>query len=102
PEVRAAARVDPLVADDGEGLAGGRDEEQHAVALGRPRHAESLELAGGGRLHCVWLDLFHRLPGNVDAHLAARATLRVLDGLHDTVVFEGIEKVLRLHGCLTS
>jgi hypothetical protein len=39
--------VDPLVPDHGESLAQGGDEEQHAVALRRLRHAERLEMTRG-------------------------------------------------------
>src|SRR6266849_9959544 len=83
PEPRRHLLVDAAVAEDGEPLLFGSDEQQYAVAQLRARHAQALEGALGG-----FANVIAPLGLDVDADFARRLFLGAADGVDDARLIE--------------
>src|ERR1044071_6064587 len=93
PEAGRHLLADAAVAEDHEALLLGDDEEQHAVARRRLRHAEALERPLRDEAEVAAA----RLRLHVHADLARRRVLRGADRLDDALLVEPRQELLLLH-----
>jgi hypothetical protein len=92
PEFFATLRMNRFIADDGKFMGARGDENQDAIAMGRPVEAQPHKLRLGNRHGVV-----HVFGADADVDPAGGLVLGAVDGRYDGVVLQMLGKCLGMH-----